>query len=666
MAVQALGLRRSTRRALGIGAAAAACGAALSRISNAAGAAPSASPAAASSPPGVTIGGLRPVPPGEAPFDAAGRHSLAMDLLTFFARQQGIFPGRGVFLLPAAPWFGGHEPAATKRVWDMSIPSGAPIYLLADANPSGTLDASETTITVNGATVPDVDTYVHAGVPALHSGGMREHAVLDLVFAPPPSGHYRIEVRARFEPQSAGDDAAGETAAPGGGAAENETTLIYDFIVKPPDVLGPLALRDPSGTAYATLGGERRRIPDSDTLRLLGYPPDMIVSASHETLAAIPEGPALPFLREGMLVRAGDHPAIFRLQDGKRRWIKNPQSIAASGEEVRTIDAPVLQTIPPLLDDDLLLKGTVSDAFHVERGSLRKVPDWQWVASRGLDPDNLLFVADRVLAGLPQDSPHWMMPGGAWIDRWFDSPALGRSMPYRVYLPPNYDAPERAGRRYPVIYLLHGVSGRYDEWSGYGVDQVANDLLADGKFAHTIIVMPQGGMGYWMNQDGGTFWGDYVARDLVEHVDATFRTIPKREARAIGGLSMGAHGAMQLALNHPDVFGIAGAHSPSIRSQESAPAYFGTNGGFARRDPISLVRDLTLSPPPVIWIDTGDKDAWRWSAEALREALLERGWAHEWHVFPGEHDGWYWGDHIWDYLQFYSSAFAKVGIPLVR
>jgi enterochelin esterase-like enzyme len=115
-------------------------------------------------------------------------------------------------------------------------------------------------------------------------------------------------------------------------------------------------------------------------------------------------------------------------------------------------------------------------------------------------------------------------------------------MPYRVYLPPDYDAPADAGRRYPVIYLLHGNGGRCDEWSGYGLQEVANQLVQDGRFGHTIVVMPQGGRSYWVNHEGGLPWGDYVVRDVVRHVDATYRTIARREARAIGGSPWGVTG----------------------------------------------------------------------------------------------------------------------------
>ncbi|MGH2371427.1 MAG: alpha/beta hydrolase, partial [Chloroflexota bacterium] len=387
-----------------------------------------------------------------------------------------------------------------------------------------------------------------------------------------------------------------------------------------------------------------------------------VVAAAPGILDALPEGEALPALRDGMLLRTASHPAVFRLQDGQRVWIRDVGRLGSA--DVRSVDAPLLQTIPPLLQDGLLLKGAAADVYHVDRGSLRKIPDWTWVTDHGLRPEETLYVPDRLIAALPQNSPHWVLPGGTRQDRAFSSAILGRSMPYRIYLPPSYEAGEQTGRRYPVLYLLHGMGGRYDEWSGYGAEEVANQLLADGQFAEVILVLPQGGLGYWMNQAGGTPWADYVARDLVAHVDATYRTLPQREARAVGGLSMGAHGALQLAFNYPAVFGVAGAHSPSLRSQATAPAYFGGDAGFASRDPLSLVQEAQLTTPPLIWIDAGDRDPWLLAADALREALVERGWAHEWRIYQGEHDGWYWGDHLWDYLPFYAGAFAQGGVSL--
>ncbi|HET7771221.1 MAG TPA: alpha/beta hydrolase-fold protein, partial [Chloroflexota bacterium] len=492
-----------------------------------------------------------------------------------------------------------------------------------------------------------LDDHMHGGITALHSGESKTHTVLDFVFAPPAPGRYKIEV---------------ET---------GETTLLYDVSVRPSDALGGLLFRAPDGGVFALHGRERRSVPDADTLRALGYPSYAVVDAAASFLETLPEGAPLPLLRDGQIVRAHDHPAVFKLEGGRRAWQRDfappaGDDIAGSAPFVQTIDGAVLAAIPPVLQHNMLLKSDGADVFHVDGAALRKVPDWKWATERKLNPSDTFYVPERILFGLAQNSPHWITPGGAFEDQSFESDALDRRLPYRVFLPPDYYAASRAGQRYPVIYLLHGMGGRYDEWSGYGVEEVANLLLNERKIGQAIIVAPQGGLGYWMNQDGGTPWGDYVARDLVKHIDATYRTVARREARAVGGLSMGGHGALQLALNFPEVFAVVGAHSASIRPESQAPRYFGRGGGFARRDPLTLALDSQLSSPPRIWLDAGDDDHWRFPLHELHEILEKKGWEHEYHVYEGGHDGWYWGDHIWDYLPFYARAFEKNGIPLVR
>src|SRR5262249_3218650 len=83
------------------------------------------------------------------------------------------------------------------------------------------------------------------------------------------------------------------------------------------------------------------------------------------------------------------------------------------------------------------------------------------------------------------------------------------------------------------------------------------------------------------------------------------------------------------------------------------------------RDPFGLIRVGPAPPaPPQVWIDIGEGDRWRRDAEAVHRALDERGWAHEWHLYPGSHDGAYWGDHLWGYLPFYAAAFARNGVAV--
>jgi enterochelin esterase-like enzyme len=175
-----------------------------------------------------------------------------------------------------------------------------------------------------------------------------------------------------------------------------------------------------------------------------------------------------------------------------------------------------------------------------------------------------------------------------------------------------------------------------------------------------IIVLPQGDKDWWTNHaDNGPKWGDYVINDLVPHIDRTYRTLRNRSARSIGGLSMGGWGALQLAFNHPNVFSVVGAHSPSLYPEgNEAIASLGTGDEFAKKDPLSLARTATGFDSLQIWLDAGDQDPWIERTTALHQALKDRGIDHFWNPYPGGHDWHYWEDHILDYVQFYGHALS--------
>jgi enterochelin esterase-like enzyme len=244
---------------------------------------------------------------------------------------------------------------------------------------------------------------------------------------------------------------------------------------------------------------------------------------------------------------------------------------------------------------------------------------------------------------------------GSFREMMFYSPSLDRDMSYYVYLPPGYGT---EGRRYPVLYMLHGGGGEKDEWPAYGLVNDADRSIQSKDIRPLIIVMPQGDLGYWVNWVGdGPRWGDYVARDLRRQIDATFRTLPDSSHRAIGGLSMGGAGALQLAFTHPDIFGVAGAHSPSLHLDDGTfSAIYGTGDDFLKREPI----DLAVSAPNIdllkIWIDAGEDDPWLERDQLLHANLDARGVPHNWNVFHGGHDGDYWIQNISSYLRFYDSA----------
>ncbi len=235
----------------------------------------------------------------------------------------------------------------------------------------------------------------------------------------------------------------------------------------------------------------------------------------------------------------------------------------------------------------------------------------------------------------------------------FYSPALARTMPYFIYLPPGYGSEDR---RYPVLYMLHGNSGSYEEWPAYGFVNAADGLITAREILPLIIVFPQGDYSYYVNHaDNGPRYGDYLAVDLVRHINATYRVLPGAEHRAVGGLSMGATGALINAFTHPRLFGVVGAHSPAL-PQEGERDFLGTGRDYALRDPISLALSRPRLDRLTIWIDIGDQDGWLPRADELHEALEEAGVPHEFHIFSGDHDGSYWSEHVTDYLYFYDAA----------
>ena len=141
-----------------------------------------------------------------------------------------------------------------------------------------------------------------------------------------------------------------------------------------------------------------------------------------------------------------------------------------------------------------------------------------------------------------------------------DAPSIGRKTAYNILLPADYET--SGDKRYPVLYLLHGLTGNYGNWAGMGAGRAAMGL-------DLIVVMPDGGNSWYVNwtesEDGQkNAWDDMITKDLIDHVDATYRTIASREGRAINGLSMGGYGGLTLGLRHPDLFCSIGSHSGAL------------------------------------------------------------------------------------------------------
>jgi len=143
------------------------------------------------------------------------------------------------------------------------------------------------------------------------------------------------------------------------------------------------------------------------------------------------------------------------------------------------------------------------------------------------------------------------------------SPALGgQRKPFLVYLPPSYNTTIGKTKSYPVLYLLHGSPGKDIDWiTGGKATDSADALITTGQIPELIMIFPDGNgrpgaTSEWGNSgDGHQLMETYVASDLVKYVDHHYRTVADAAHRAIGGLSMGGFGAMNIAIHHPDVFG---------------------------------------------------------------------------------------------------------------
>ena len=171
----------------------------------------------------------------------------------------------------------------------------------------------------------------------------------------------------------------------------------------------------------------------------------------------------------------------------------------------------------------------------------------------------------------------------------------GRSQEAYVYLPSGYAQHPR--RRYPVLYLLHGFPGRplaFLETVQMGI--VDDTLTARHRAQPLILVMPFGSTSTftdeeWVNgvspKNG---WATFVARDLVHYVDAHFRTIAARAGRAIGGLSEGGYGAINIALQHPREFSVVESWS-GYQRPDRLRAIFGSKLQL-------LARERSAPSPP--------------------------------------------------------------------
>ncbi|KAA2242711.1 esterase family protein [Chitinophaga agrisoli] len=241
------------------------------------------------------------------------------------------------------------------------------------------------------------------------------------------------------------------------------------------------------------------------------------------------------------------------------------------------------------------------------------------------------------------------------------SEAMHKQIKAVVITPGDYSA----GKKFPVLYLLHGYSGNYGDW--VNKDPALAKMTDD---YHMIIVCPDGDFASWYIDSpvkAGSKYETYISSELVKWVDKHYSTINSRSGRAITGLSMGGHGALYLAFRHSDTFGAAGSMSGGV-DLRAFPQSFGIDqvlGAYSEHpehwEKNSVINMLYLLTPHLLelTIDCGTDDFFSRYNNKLHELLLERNIPHDYAARPGGHTWEYWTNSIKYHVLFFHDYFQK-------
>ena len=248
----------------------------------------------------------------------------------------------------------------------------------------------------------------------------------------------------------------------------------------------------------------------------------------------------------------------------------------------------------------------------------------------------------------PPREPAFVKHPGTLVKVGVPSPALGgRDQATYVYLPPGYASHPRV--RYPVLYLLHGFPGRplaFIQTVQMGV--VEDALTTRGHAQPLILVMPFGSTGTFTDKEWANAWGTFVTRDLRRYVDAHYRTVPTRAARAIGGLSEGGYGAINLAVQHPHLYSVVESWS-GYEKPDPLRSIFGARLQLlARNDP--MLRLPRVAPElrrlrTYFWLYSGTEDHFRAQNRAFAEELARFRIPNRFFVSHGGHNWALWRKH---------------------
>jgi S-formylglutathione hydrolase FrmB len=266
----------------------------------------------------------------------------------------------------------------------------------------------------------------------------------------------------------------------------------------------------------------------------------------------------------------------------------------------------------------------------------------------------------------------------------FHSDLINATLPYNVILPADYRTSKTT--RYPVLYLLHGLSGHYTDW-------LTRTNIADYASQYRIIVvMPEGNNSWYVDgapvrtasgsERPGDKYESYLLQEVLPDVDKRYRTIQSRYGRAVAGLSMGGYGAIKFGVKHPSTFAFAGSMSGALAAAswtedemksvkavyDSLPPVFGAAGSDVRKanDIFQIAQGLPASRVaalPYFYLDSGTEDFFFEVNHRFAQLLREKKIPHEYRELPGDHSWQYWDRQVKELLKIAAEKLRVSGQP---
>jgi len=265
----------------------------------------------------------------------------------------------------------------------------------------------------------------------------------------------------------------------------------------------------------------------------------------------------------------------------------------------------------------------------------------------------------------------------------FNSGILKRAVRYCVYIPSGYDAGAKQNppRRYPVLYLLHGLGDNEQTLFNSGGWTLLDDLRNQHKMGDFLIAAPEGRRSFYINSaDGSEKYSDFFLQEFMPRIESKYRVRAGRAGRAISGISMGGYGALRFAFARPELFSAVSAQSAALITETPQQLDAASGAGspilgvlgpvfgkpidvrhWSANNPLVLAkRNAVALHGMSIYFNCGQEDNYGFEkgAAELHNELVSEHVKHEYHAYPGDHSIGYFLSHFAEVMEFHSKAFG--------